>query len=177
MLPQAGGGRRWLRPAQGGRPAHPGRPAGRAGQGRRGCRPAQGRSKAGPARHPPDRQGSPEAREYYAGAITKDGRCRPPADLPDANGDYLDFFWADCSEVEQTKEYRPREVWDGRRYSGKTVLRYTTLGGIADFIAEQRQDRAAGLPQCAACGKTGDNLVQDLEDGLMKHPHCCDIEP
>lgn len=29
---------------------------------------------------------------------------------------------------------------------------------------------------CADCGKPG-KLVQDLEDGLMKHYRCCDIPP
>jgi hypothetical protein len=29
---------------------------------------------------------------------------------------------------------------------------------------------------CAECGKGG-SLVSDLEDGLMKHRRCCDIEP
>ena len=29
---------------------------------------------------------------------------------------------------------------------------------------------------CAECGRPG-YLVADLEDGLMKHRQCCDIEP
>lgn len=94
-------------------------------------------------------------------------------------------FWADLArpgqeaadgQAEVVKVYEPREVWDGRRYSGKTVLRYTTLGSLRDFVATQKADRAAGLPTCAACGKSGE-LVADLEDGMMKHPRCCDIEP
>ena len=118
-------------------------------------------------------KGKYKGREYYAGSITKDGTKVRLLTLPDAEGKYLDF-WAHCSEVQQTKTYSPREVWDGRRYSGQTRTVYTTLGSIADFITEQKADRAAGLPMCAECGKSGE-LIQDLEDGLMKHERCCDI--
>ena len=37
---------------------------------------------------------------------------------------------------------------------------------------EQKQNRT----RCAECGRGG-QLVQDLEDGLMKHYRCCDIPP
>jgi hypothetical protein len=96
-------------------------------------------------------KGRYKGREYYAGAITKDGMRVRLLTLPDASGDYLDF-WAPCSEVEQTKEYRPREVWVGRRYSGKTRTVYTTLGAIADFIARQRDPdtRRVQCPECDA---------------------------
>lgn len=121
-------------------------------------------------------KGRYKGREYYAGSKTHDGLRVRLLTLPDANGNYLDF-WADTAEVERTKTYEPRQVWDGRRYSGKTRTVYTTLGSIADFIAEQRAARANGEPVCAGCGKAGGGLVRDLEDGLMKHPRCCDIEP
>lgn len=35
----------------------------------------------------------------------------------------------------------------------------------------QRQERQGG---CAACGRGG-HLVEDMEDGLMKHYSCCDM--
>lgn len=119
-------------------------------------------------------KGKYKGRTYYAGAVTKDGMKVRLLTLPDANGDYLDF-WADCSQVEEVKRYQPREVWNGRR-GGGTVTQYTTLGSIADFIAKEKKNKANGGEVCAECGKSG-GLVCDLEDGLMKHRHCCDIEP
>lgn len=118
-------------------------------------------------------KGRYKGREYFAGAITKDGQRVRLLTLPDADGNYLDF-WANCSEVEQTKEYKPREVWDGGRYSNRTVTQYTTLGSIADFVAKQKRAKAAGLPECVECGKRGE-LVHDLEDGGMKCRACCDM--
>lgn len=116
-------------------------------------------------------KGRYKGREYYAGAVVN-GRVRLLT-LPDDEGDYLDF-WVDCAEVEETKTYAPRQVWDGRRGSNNTVTRYTTLGSIARFVREQKASEAAGLPQCAACGKRG-RLTHDLEDGLMKCYGCCDM--
>jgi hypothetical protein len=104
-------------------------------------------------------------REYYAGAITRDGQRVRLLTLPDATGKYLDF-WAPCSEVEQTKVYHARE------YRGRAE--YTTLGGIADYVARQRRAESAGEPACPCCGKRG-GLVEDLEDGLMKCYSCCDM--
>lgn len=97
-------------------------------------------------------KGRYKGREYYAGSITRDGLKVRLLTLPDAAGEFLDF-WASCSEVEQTKTYAPREVWDGRRYSGKTVTKYTTLGSIADFIAQQKRDAGTGRErvQCHEC--------------------------
>lgn len=112
-------------------------------------------------------KGRYKGREYFAGSITRDGLKVRLLTLPDANGDYLDF-WALCSEVEQTKTYSPRE------YRGR--MEYTTLGSIARFVAHERHNRAEGGEVCAECGKSGD-LVTDLEDGLRKHRRCCDIEP
>lgn len=114
-------------------------------------------------------KGRYKGREYFAGSITRDGLKVRLLTLPDAKGDYLDF-WAPCSEVEQTKEYRPRE----RTFRGRTETSYTTLGGIAKFVAEQRRAEAAGEPACVACGKRGE-LIRDLEDGGMKCYGCCDM--
>lgn len=112
-------------------------------------------------------KGRYKGREYFAGSMTRDGLKVRLLTLPDAAGNYLDF-WALCSEVEQTKSYRPRE------YRGR--MEYTTLGSIASFIAREKRNRDAGGDVCAECGKSGE-LVRDLEDGGMKHRHCCDIEP
>jgi len=117
-------------------------------------------------------KGRYKGREYYAGRIVGDRVVLYT--LPDEKGEYLEFM-APCAEVEQTKEYRPREVWDGRRNSGRTVTQYTTLGSIADFVASQRRLEKQGVPQCAACGKRSASLVRDLEDGLVKCPGCADI--
>lgn len=94
-------------------------------------------------------------------------------------------FWAACArpgqpagpeECQIVKIYQPREEWDGRRYSGQTRKVYTTLGSICDFIAKEDRNRKAGGEVCGECGKSG-QLVRDLEDGILKHRHCCDIEP
>lgn len=94
-------------------------------------------------------KGRYKGREYYAGSITRDGQKVRLLTLPDADGKFLDF-WAFCSEVEQTKKYEPREVWDGRRYSGRTVTQYTTLGSIAKFIRRQKNPDTARV-QCHEC--------------------------
>jgi hypothetical protein len=112
-------------------------------------------------------KGRYKGREYFAGSITRDGLKVRLLTLPDASGKFLDF-WAACSEVEQTKSYPPRE------YRGRTS--YTTLGSISSFIAERKAERTSGEPLCAECGRGGE-LVADLEDGLLKHPRCCDIAP
>lgn len=112
-------------------------------------------------------KGRYKGREYFAGSMTRDGLKVRLLTLPDAKGDYLDF-WALCSEVEQTKVYSPRE------YRGR--MEYTTLGSIARFVERERRNRAEGGQVCAECGKSGE-LVSDLEDGQLKHRHCCDIAP
>jgi hypothetical protein len=118
-------------------------------------------------------KGEYKGRSYYVGARSQDGSRMRLYTLPDAAGKYLEF-WADSAAVRVTKEYRPREVWDGRRNSGKTQMVYTTLGGIAKFIADQRREEQAGTPECPACGKRTE-LIHDLEDGLMKCRGCCDM--
>lgn len=119
-------------------------------------------------------KGRYKGRVYYCGAITRDGTRVRLLTLPDTKGDYLDF-WADCSEVEQLKRYEPREERGAYgRPTGRMV--YTTLGSIQRFLAEQKVARDRGDPVCAACGTSGE-LVQDLEDGCLKHLRCCDIPP
>ncbi len=95
-------------------------------------------------------KGRYKGREYYAGAISGDGKRVRLLTLPDASGKYLDF-WAPCADVEQTKKYQPREKWDGRRYSGRTVTVYTTLGSIADFVRKQKDPDRTKRVQCPEC--------------------------
>lgn len=64
------------------------------------------------------------------------------------------------------------KTYPAREYRGRTE--YTTLASIQRFIERERANRAAGGAVCAACGTSGD-LVEDLEDGMMKHRGCCDI--
>jgi hypothetical protein len=108
-------------------------------------------------------------RTYYVRAEGQ-GRCRlTTLDLS------LDF-WASQSECDLLKTYQPREE-RGRygRSTGRMV--YTTLGSIADFVAGQKRAEKEGLPACAACGRRKDDLVRDMEDGLMKCYSCCDMPP
>jgi hypothetical protein len=115
-------------------------------------------------------KGRYKGREYFAGSITRDGQKVRLLTLPDANGEFLDF-WAFCSEVEQTKSYKPRE----HTFRSHTTTQYTTLGSIADFVADQRQAKAAGVPQCPVCGKRNDNMVRDLETGMDCCRGCADM--
>ena len=115
-----------------------------------------------------------KGRTYYMGFKTRDGQRVRLLTLPDSAGKYLDF-WASAAEVRVVKTYTPREVWDGRRYSGRTRTEYTTLGGIADFVRDQRRAEKDGVQACADCGKRSHDLVRDLEDGGMKCQSCCDI--
>lgn len=90
-------------------------------------------------------KGRYKGREYFAGAITRDGSKVRLLTLPDAQGKFLDF-WAPCDMVEQTKTYTPRE------YRGRTE--YTTLGSIAAFIERQKNpDTARG--RCTECDHYG----------------------
>lgn len=114
-----------------------------------------------------------KGRTYY---VLWMGRCA--SDAEKAHLTVLDGsidFWADLAACEITKRYEPRQQWDGRRNSGRTVEVHQTIGGIRKFIERQREGERAGNI-CAECGKAGE-LVRDLEDGQMKHRHCCDIEP
>jgi hypothetical protein len=79
-------------------------------------------------------------------------------------------FWADKAECNLIKEYQPRQVWDGRRYSNNTVTRYTTLGSLRDFIAQRKKEEAT-----VTAGGVPDGWCVDLEDGCLKPRHECDI--
>lgn len=120
-------------------------------------------------------KGTYQGRSYYLGSRTRDGARVLILGLPREDGTYFER-WVPVAEVAVTKTYQAREVWDGRRYSGRTKTVHQTLGGIADFIRREARNRAEGGEVCAECGKSGD-LVTDLEDGLRKHRRCCDIEP
>lgn len=84
-------------------------------------------------------------------------------------------FWIDAQACELVKEYhgRPERGAYGRE-TGRTI--YQTLGGIRSFVAGQKKAEAAGVPRCCGCGLRSNNLIEDLEDGLMKCRQCCDIQ-
>ena len=112
-----------------------------------------------------------KGRSYY---VLWMGRCASGAEK--AHLTVLDGkidFWADLSACQITKTYQPREY---RTFRGRTTTTYTTLGSIRSFIEREKANRANGGDVCAACGTSGE-LVRDLEDGLMKHPRCCDMAP
>lgn len=104
-----------------------------------------------------------KGRTYYVVGESGD-RCR----LTVLDGS-LDF-WTDKSACSLLKEYTPREVWDGRRYSGKTVTQYTTLGSLRDFIADCRE-----ADKAIAAGEVPDGYAIDHEDGAIKRISECDI--
>jgi hypothetical protein len=104
-----------------------------------------------------------KGRTYYAIAETRDGAKRRLVTL-DGKVD----FWAQSNDMSSLKTYHSRE------YRGRTE--YTTLGSIRRFVEREQRNRQAGGAVCAECGTSGE-LVRDLEDGLMKHRQCCDIEP
>lgn len=104
-----------------------------------------------------------KGRQYYVIGESAD-RCR--LTVLDGSID----FWCDKSACDLIKEYQPRQVWDGRRYSGKTVTRYTTLGGIRDFIAQSRRDEKE-----IASGEVPHGYAVDLEDGGVKRISECDM--
>ena len=104
-----------------------------------------------------------KGRQYYVIGESTD-RCR--LTVLDGSID----FWSDKSACDLIKEYQPREVWDGRRYSGKTVTRYTTLGGIRNFVAAAKQ-----ADKEIASGQVPAGYAVDLEDGLVKRISECDM--
>jgi hypothetical protein len=108
-----------------------------------------------------------KGRNYFLGAYTRDGKHVRCLTLPNEQGEFLDF-WANADLVRVVKSYQPRE------YRGRTV--YTSLGSIARFVVGERENKKTGGAVCAECGKSGD-LVEDMEDGLMKHRGCCDMPP
>lgn len=72
-----------------------------------------------------------KGRTYYMGAKTNDGQRVRLFSLPGDDGKYIEF-WANVSECDVLKIYKPRT----QTYYGRTETIYTTLGSIADFIAE-----------------------------------------
>lgn len=100
-----------------------------------------------------------EGKTYFASFMgqTKRGQSAKLHTLPD-DKDQFRTFWVDLDKVEVLKRYEPREVWDGRRYSGKTRLQYTTLGSLADFIRRQKNPdtRRVQCPECDSWHDAGE---------------------
>lgn len=112
-----------------------------------------------------------KGRTYYVIAETKDRtRCRLATLQEDGP-----VFWADMAACRLLKSYPGRKVWDGCRYSNRTVTRYTTLGSLRDFVADQRAAEKQGVPQCPVCGKRNNDMVHDLETGMMCCYGCADM--
>lgn len=63
---------------------------------------------------------------------------------------------------------------DGSKEFWAHASQVTVTGGSSSASGGSSRSRSGAA--CAECGKRGE-LVQDLEDGLMKHRRCCDIEP
>jgi len=103
-----------------------------------------------------------QGRSYYVIGESQD-RCR----LTVLDGSME--FWADKAECKLLKEYPGRQVWDGRRGNG-TVTRYTTLGSLRDFISQRKSDEKS-----VAAGEIPDGWCVDLEDGMVKPRHECDM--
>lgn len=81
-------------------------------------------------------------------------------------------FWAVMGDCRIVKTYQSRQTGYGKWAREE----HQTIAGIRRFIERAKADRASGAELCAECGRPGD-LVHDLEDGLLKHRGCCDIEP
>lgn len=110
-----------------------------------------------------------KGRTYYCSSFAIQGRLHLHS-LPDSKGDFISF-WADNSACVVVKNYQKRTVGFGRHAREE----YQSLGGIARFIAQQKTSKAAGVPQCAACHRHSEHLIEDNEDGLMKCRGCCDM--
>lgn len=99
-------------------------------------------------------KGTYKGRAYYVGSAVRDGGSKVRLlTLPDAKGDFLDF-WADRSAVTLTQRYEPRRKWNGRRGSASAEIEiHQTLSGIASFIARQRRNEGTGRErmQCQEC--------------------------
>ena len=63
-------------------------------------------------------------------------------------------FWADAPACELIRTYEPRQKWDGRRYSGKTITVYTTIGGLREF-RDRQANPATARGECTECGEWG----------------------
>jgi hypothetical protein len=86
-----------------------------------------------------------KGRSYYQISRTKDG-ARLRLTTLDAKLD----FWADAAACHVLKEYQPRQVWDGRRYSGRTIARHQTLGALREFLADKKAAEKGECPRCQA---------------------------
>lgn len=120
-----------------------------------------------------------KGRQYYVIAETKTQATATEAPQPLrcrlTTLDGMTPFWVDCTACNLLRRYEGKQRWDGRRYSGRTVTVYPTIGSLKEFRDEQRSGEKAGVPACVACGKRSESLVHDLEDGMMKCRSCCDI--
>jgi hypothetical protein len=79
--------------------------------------------------------------------------------------------WVDCKDCVLVRRYQPHMVGHGR--FGRMV--HQTVGNLKAFAEKQAKLRSDEAPRCAACGNRSLDLVEDLEDGLMKCHRCCDI--
>lgn len=70
------------------------------------------------------------------------GQTRDGARYRLASMDGSRTWWADAAQCRIVKTYAPRQVWDGRYCSGRTVERRQTWGSMRRFLAE----RAAQTP-------------------------------
>lgn len=71
---------------------------------------------------------------------------------------------------ETKEETIGRILWTGNGVTLATIV--SSSNGVSGEGGARR--RSGNV--CAECGKGG-NLVQDCEDGMMKHYNCCDIPP
>lgn len=95
-----------------------------------------------------------KGRRYYVIAEMADlTRCRL------ATLDGMAPFWADCSACNLIRRYEGRQAWDGRRYSGKTVTRYSTIGSLRSFRDRQKNPDTARVqcPECDAWHDAGED--------------------
>jgi hypothetical protein len=113
-----------------------------------------------------------KGRTYYCpfAGTTKSGERKARLVTLDGSIDFWATIGTGPDEAEILKTYQPRT----HTFRGHTETRYTTLGSIRAFIGRESANRQAGGAVCAECGTSGD-LVEDLEDGLMKHYRCCDM--
>lgn len=100
-------------------------------------------------------------------AKLKDGSwgVRVPGAAPKI-GDVLTVTKRDGST---SKETVAAVLWSGPDNDGQTV-------SLCSIKEKPRGRHGNGGDTCAECGRGG-ALVEDLEDGLMKHYRCCDIPP
>lgn len=70
-----------------------------------------------------------------------------------------------------------KEFWvDGSAITEGAAPTTRAARDEAEEFANQDNQRWERRGGCAECGRGG-RLVEDLEDGLMKHYRCCDIPP